>query len=140
MLRTRDFRSGIPRLRETFEVGRETLFLEVIMVRFAKMVMAMAIIVASPAFVNQATAEVKKPTPVEGARFDTTFPLKENLNTFMGKDVHLLLRSGQTVQGYVKSVGDHFLHLEKLAGRDFYDALVRIDDISAIEAKFRDLK
>jgi hypothetical protein len=101
----------------------------------------MALIVASPAFLTgEAGAEGKKPTPVEGARFDTSFPLKENLNTFMGKDVHVLLRSGQTIQGYVKSVGDHFLHLEKLAGRDFYDALVRIDDISAIEAKFRDMK
>jgi hypothetical protein len=101
----------------------------------------MALIVASPAFLTgEAGAEGKKPTPVEGAMFDTLFPLKDNLKTFMGKDVHLLLRSGQTIQGYVKSVGDQFLHLEKLAGRDFYDALVRIDDISAIEAKFREMK
>jgi hypothetical protein len=37
-------------------------------------------------------------------------------------------------------VGDHFLHLERLAGRDFYDALVRIEDISAVEARFREMK
>jgi hypothetical protein len=102
----------------------------------------MTMIVASPAFLTgEAWAEAKKPTPVEGARFDVSFPLKENLKTFQGKDVHLLLRSGQTIQGYVKTVGDHFVHLERLAGgRDFYDALVRMDDISAMEAKFRDLK
>jgi hypothetical protein len=44
------------------------------------------------------------------------------------------------LQGYVKSVGSGLLHLEKLAGKDFYDALLRIEDISAIEAKFRDMK
>lgn len=101
----------------------------------------MALIVASSVFLaGEAGAEGKKPTPVEGARFDTSFPLKENLNTYMGKDVYILLRSGQTIQGYVKSVGNHFLHLERLAGKDFYDALVRIDDISAVEARFREMK
>jgi hypothetical protein len=108
--------------------------------KFAGMVMIAAMILANMSFVTQAAAEAKKPTPVEGARFDTSFPLKDNLNTFMGKDVHLLLRSGQTIQGYVKSVGDHFLHLERLAGKDFYDALVRMDDISAVEARFREMK
>jgi hypothetical protein len=98
------------------------------------------ILAATLSLVVEAGAEAKKPTPVEGARFDTSFPLKENLNTFMGKDVHILLRSGQTIQGYVKSVGDHFVHLERLAGRDFYDALVRMDDISAVEARFKEMK
>jgi len=108
--------------------------------KFVVMALAMALFISSPVFVTQASAEGKKATPVEGARYDTSFPLKENLNIFLGKDVHLLLRSGQTVQGYVKSVGDHFVHLERLAGRDFYDALVRIDDICAVEARFRDMK
>jgi hypothetical protein len=108
--------------------------------KFAVMALATALIMTSPAFVAQASAEAKKPTPVEGAKFDVSFPLKDNLNIFMGKDVHLLLRSGQTIQGYVKSVGDHFVHLEKLAGKDFYDALVRMEDISAIEARFREMK
>jgi hypothetical protein len=101
----------------------------------------MAMIVASPAFLTgEAGAEGKKAIPVEGARFETSYPLKDNLNTFQGKDVYILLRSGQTIQGYVKTVGDHFLHLEKLAGMDFYDALVRIEDISAVEARFREIK
>jgi len=91
-------------------------------------------------FAGAAGAEGKKASPVEGAAFDTSFTLKDNLKTFIGKDVYVHLRSGKTLQGHVKSVGDHFLHLEKLAGKDFYDALVRIDDISAIEARFRDIK
>jgi hypothetical protein len=109
--------------------------------KFARIALAVVLIAASPAFLTvEAEAEAKKPTPVEGAKFETKFPMKDNLNIFLGKDVHLLLRSGQTIQGYVKSVGDHFLHLEKLTGREFYDALVRIDDISAVEARFREMK
>ncbi len=111
------------------------------MVKSARLALVMALVGAAFAFsTGIATAEMKKATAVEGARFDTSFPLKENLKTFLGKDVHLLLRSGQTIQGYVKSVGDHFVHLEKIAGRDFYDALVRMDDISAVEARFREMK
>jgi hypothetical protein len=108
--------------------------------KFMGMALAMALFISSPVFVTQAAAEAKKPTPVEGAKFDVSFPLKDNLNIFLGKDVQLILRSGQIVQGYVKSVGDHFVHLERLAGKDFYDALVRMEDISAVEARFREMK
>jgi hypothetical protein len=66
--------------------------------------------------------------------------MADNLKAYVGKDVTVHLRSGKTLQGYVKSVGSGLLHLEKLAGKDFYDALLRIEDISAIEAKFRDMK
>ncbi len=87
-----------------------------------------------------AQTQPKKPAALEGAKFDTGASLVDNLNTYLGKDILVHLRSGKTFQGYVKSVGNGLLHLERLAGRDFYDALVRIEDISAIEAKFRDLK
>jgi len=54
--------------------------------------------------------------------------------------VVIYLRSGKYFQGHVKAIGDHLIHLEKIAGKDFYDALIRIEDITAIEAKFRDMK
>jgi uncharacterized membrane protein len=105
------------------------------------MVLMVTLFVVSPMLhMDEAVAEAKKATPLEGARFDTSMSLKDNLNVFMGRDVYVHLRSGKTIQGYVKSVGDHFLHLERLAGRDFYDALVRIEDIAAMEAKFRDMR
>ncbi len=87
-----------------------------------------------------AGAEARSTIVVEGAKFDVSVSMKDNLKVYAGKDVIIHLRSGKTLQGYVKSVGNDFVHLEKLAGKDFYDALVRIDDISAIEAKFRYLK
>jgi hypothetical protein len=91
-------------------------------------------------FGAEAQAQQKSVTALEGAKFDTGASMADNIKTFVGKDVFVHLRSGKTVQGYVKSVGSGLLHLEKLAGRDFYDALIRIEDISAIEAKFRDIR
>jgi hypothetical protein len=88
----------------------------------------------------EAQAQQKKVTALEGVNFDTGASLADNIKAFVGKDLFVHLRSGKTVQGYIKSVGNGLLHMEKLAGRDFYDALIRIEDISAIEAKFRDLK
>ncbi len=84
-----------------------------------------------------AQAQVKS---VQGVAFNASASFKDNLKTLMGKDVYVSLRSGKVYQGYVKSVDDHLLHLEKLAGKDFYDALIRIEDISAVEVKFRDMK
>jgi hypothetical protein len=85
-------------------------------------------------------AAQKKVTDLEGVQFNTGASLSDNMKAFAGKDVYIHLRSGKTFQGYVKAVGNGLLHMEKLAGREFYDALIRFEDISAIEVKFRDMK
>jgi hypothetical protein len=100
-----------------------------------------AILICSPIFLAfPEMVGAKSPTPVEGVRFDVGFTMKDNLKSLIGKDVHVHLRDGKTLQGFVKSVGDALVHVEKLAGRDFFDALVKIEDISAIEVKFRDIR
>ena len=76
----------------------------------------------------------------EGATFNVSQSINDNLKIYTGKEVVIHLRSGKSLQGFVKSVGNHFLHLEKLSGRDFYDALIRIEDVSAMEARFREMK
>lgn len=78
--------------------------------------------------------------PVEGSKFDTSLPLIENLKNYTGKNVVIHLKSGKTLQGYVKAVGNNLVHLEKLTGKDFYDSLIRIEEINAIEARFREMK
>lgn len=103
--------------------------------------MLTAILVCSTIFLAlSGVAGAKSPTPVEGVRFDVGFSMKDNLKSLVGKDVYVHLSCGKTLQGFVKSVGDSLVHLEKLAGRDFFDALVKIEDISAVELKFRDMK
>lgn len=84
--------------------------------------------------------QARSVVPVEDSKFDVAGTVKDNLKIYVGKDVVIHLSSGKFFQGYVKSIGDHLIHVEKLSGKDFYDALIRIEDITAIEAKFRDLK
>ncbi|MEE9910934.1 MAG: hypothetical protein K4571_04345 [Deltaproteobacteria bacterium] len=114
------------------------------MKRAAQITFAAAVVIvlfAAWSVISPAAAQGRSVTAVEGAKFDTASSIKDNLKTYIGKDAVIHLRSGKSLQGYVKAVGDHLIHVEKLAsGRDFYDALIRIEDITAIEAKFRELK
>jgi hypothetical protein len=93
------------------------------------------------AFINYpAVVEARSLNPVEGASFRVSGSIADNLKTYLGKDVVIYLRSGKYFQGYVKTIGDQLIHLEKIAGKDFYDALIRIEDITAVEARFREMK
>jgi hypothetical protein len=42
--------------------------------------------------------------------------------------------------GVVKEVGDHLVHLEKLDGKEYFDALIRVESINAMDARFRDVQ
>ena len=97
-------------------------------------------LIAALAWMTPAAAQGRSAIPVEGASFNTSASFRDNLKTYAGKEVVLHLKSGKTLQGQVKAVGDNLVHLEKLSGRDFFDALVRIEDIAAMEARFRELK
>ncbi len=79
-----------------------------------------------------------KTKAIEGMSYNVNASLEENLKSLMGKRVHITTDSGAKFIGKVKAVGNHLLHLEKLDRRDFFDALIRIEDISAIDARFRD--
>lgn len=63
--------------------------------------------------------------------------LKNFLQTQNGKTVTVKLVSGETLQGVVGSVDEQSLYLSKLAGQEFYDALVRLEAIAAIVFKVR---
>lgn len=79
-------------------------------------------------------------TTIEGMMYNVGASLQDNLKSLVGKKVYVTLDSGKTFSGFVKEVGNNFVHLEKLDGKDFFDALIRIEDISAIDAKFRDFQ
>lgn len=84
-------------------------------------------------------AEAKaKVLAIEGMSYNLSASLGDNLKALIGKKVYVTLDSGKTLAGFVKEVGNHLIHLEKLDGKDFFDALIRIEDIGAIEAKFRE--
>ena len=63
--------------------------------------------------------------------------IKVNLEKQVGKRVRLRLVSGQDVEGTVVAVGTAGVHVAKLAGMDFFDAVVRLDQIAAVVIKVR---
>lgn len=78
-----------------------------------------------------------KPTPIEGVSYQVNASMKDNIKTLVGKKVYVHLDSGTTLSGFVKEVGNHLIHLEKLDRKDFFDALIKIDTIIAIDTQFR---
>ena len=64
--------------------------------------------------------------------------IKVNLERQVGKRVRLRLISGQDVEGTVVAVGTAGVHVGRLAGgMDFFDAVVRLDQIAAVIVRVR---
>jgi hypothetical protein len=80
----------------------------------------------------QAAGEAK-----QYVQFNAGTTLVDNLIAFKGKTVTIYLASGQSMTGIVKDVKDNVLQLEKISQKEFYDALIRVDLVSAIEARVR---
>ena len=78
-----------------------------------------------------------KVVAIEGMSYNVNSSLADNLKALTGKKVSVTVISGKTFSGVVKDVGVHLIHLEKLEGKEYFDALIRIENISAIEAMFR---
>ena len=55
----------------------------------------------------------------------------------VGKRVGLVLATGPELAGVVTAVGDHVVHLSELTGREFFDAVVSLDRISAVVIRVR---
>jgi hypothetical protein len=101
----------------------------------------MALLFITAIFVLSLDASAKTDiVAVSGVSYNVNFSFQDNLKSLAGKKVYLTLNSGKTFAGYVKAVGDHLVHLEKLDGKSYFDALICIDDISAIDTKFRDVQ
>jgi hypothetical protein len=64
-------------------------------------------------------------------------PIRDNLKQRVGSKVTLRLVSGEEIGGTVVQVGETAVHLSELSGRDFYDAVVRLDQVSAVLVQMR---
>ncbi len=60
------------------------------------------------------------------------------LGRMTGSPVDLTLRSGASLSGKLAKVHQNIAVLSELRGKEFYDAVVRIDDISAVTVRMRD--
>ena len=64
--------------------------------------------------------------------------MKDVLTDNIGKRVALRFVSGEEIEGTVTTVGNSLVHISRLAGKDFYDAVVSVDKISAVRIRMRD--
>ena len=75
---------------------------------------------------------------VKGAvQLNAGITLADNLAALTGKAVTIHLAGGQSMTGIVKEVKNGLVHLEKLSQKEFYDGLVSIDKIAAMETRAR---
>jgi hypothetical protein len=72
----------------------------------------------------------------EPIQLDSHVSMLENLLALKGKSVTVTFAGGQ-ITGIVKDANNGIIHLEKLSQKDFYDAIIRIDQIVALEARVR---
>lgn len=65
--------------------------------------------------------------------------ISETLKQVQGQKINIevYLRGGQSFTGKVLDVADHYVVVGHLIGRDFFDAQIRIEDISAISLQTR---
>jgi hypothetical protein len=70
-------------------------------------------------------------------QFNASTSMQDNLSMLKGKTVTVYLATGQTIIGTVNDVKGNLLHLTKLSQKDFFDALIAIDRISAIDTRVR---
>ncbi len=74
---------------------------------------------------------------------ETKFKLKDSaeisdiLKDRIGKRTIMRMQSGEDVEGTVVTVGESEVHVSQLAGKEFYDAAIRIDRISAVIMRMR---
>jgi hypothetical protein len=75
--------------------------------------------------------------PTDKLVVNTAFTGADMVNQFKGKRVTLVLRSGKEIEGTVGESSTWNVEIKSLAGKEFYDALVRVEDIAAIVHRAR---
>lgn len=73
---------------------------------------------------------------IKGVSYNVNASITDNLKSLIGKRVYIHLDSGTTYIGVVKEIGGQLIHLEKLDRKDFFDALIRLDKIIAIDTQY----
>jgi len=55
-----------------------------------------------------------------------------------GKPVELVLKNGKSYAGKLAAVGEHAVIVSEIRGKEFYDAYIVLEDVSAVEVRMRD--
>ena len=67
-------------------------------------------------------------------------PYQDNLSALMAakKPITVVLQNGQSYRATIGSVGDHLVVLNGPSQKEFYDVLIPIEEIAAVEVRVRD--
>ena len=100
--------------------------------------LSLAVLCCGPILTFGSNAQAQpKVVGVEGVSYNANSSMVDNLKSLTGKKVVVTLKSGKAFTGNIKDVGNHLVHLERLEGKEYFDALIVIQDISAIDTRFR---
>src|SRR5215212_555831 len=67
----------------------------------------------------------------------TTGTMRDALGRLAGKDVEVVLGNGKSYRGKIGSVGNETVLVTQIAGKEFYDVLIELDDVAAVELRVR---
>jgi hypothetical protein len=75
--------------------------------------------------------------PAPATLLDASQPIRDNLLRLKQADtqVELVLKNDKSYRGKLGGVGDHAVVVTDIAGREFFIALVLIDEIAAVEIR-----
>ena len=65
-------------------------------------------------------------------KFDAADTTSSALKKQVGQKVELRMKSGEKIVGKLEAVGDKAAHITALSGMELFEAVVSIDDISAV--------
>jgi len=68
----------------------------------------------------------------EDLKLNSSDTLQANLGRNVGQKAEVVLISGKSVTGTIKEVGSASVHLTALEGKEFFDSLIRNDQIAAV--------
>jgi len=67
----------------------------------------------------------------------TAGTMRDALGKLAGKDVEVVLSNGKSYRGKVGSVGNETVLVTQIAGKEFYDVLIELDEVAAVEVRVR---
>ena len=99
---------------------------------------AFVLVVAAAALAVGASAQ-QPPTGEERKMvFEEQDSMASVLRRLEGKTVRLrVVGSGEEVVGKLQKVGKELAHLSDLSGREFFDAVVRVDQVASVSVQVR---
>ncbi len=100
----------------------------------------LALVVAGLLSPRDSAAQAAAPAADSGAvGLDPAQTMHDNLARLQKakKSVEVVLENGKSYRGLVGGVGDHAVLLTEIQGREFFDALIALDEIAALELRVR---